>query len=341
MKFFQDVTDVTFVGIDHIFRVSSVFCEFAIGSHVITIRWYGVIIALGFALAALLGGRIAYTWKMDLGKMIDVLIYGTLGGVIGARLYYVAFKWSWYSAHPADIFKIWEGGLAIYGGIIGGVLAAFITAKIEKLNFLNLLDCVGISLLVGQGIGRWGNFANQEAFGVNTNGSYGMMSRKVSDYILANQASLPGVDPTKPVHPTFFYEFVWCMLGVLVLWLVTRKWRKFSGQTALCYGVWYGTGRAVIEGLRTDSLYIGDSGIRVSQLVSIIAVVICAATLVVMLVLRSKHPKPVEGIDFFTEPKPFFKFQKKKAAAEAGKNDTNAAETGKTPEEKENDVQTD
>ena len=140
MEWFADFTRVYFGGISSGFDVSSVFCEFYIGSNLIQIKWYGVIIALGFTLAALFGGRIAYTWRMNLSKMIDVLIYGTFGGIIGARAYYVIFQWDYYSQHPAEIFQIWNGGLAIYSGIIGGLLAAFITCKLEKLNFYNLLD---------------------------------------------------------------------------------------------------------------------------------------------------------------------------------------------------------
>lgn len=316
MSFFQDVTEVTFAGIDKVFNVSSVFCEFSVGGHDFSIKWYGVIIAFGFILAALFGGRMAYKWKMDLNKMVDVLIFGTLGGIVGARLYYCIFSWDNYKDNLLDIFKIWEGGLAIYGGIIGGVLAAFITCKVEKLNFYNLLDAVGMSLLIGQGIGRWGNYANQEAFGCNTNGSYGMWSEKIADYIIRHQDELPGVDPMKPVHPTFFYEFVWCMVGLLLLYIICKKFRKFSGQIFLCYGIWYGTGRTIIEGLRTDSLYIGSSSIRVSQLLSAAIVVVCAVILIVMLIKTKKNPKPIEGVDYFIEPKPFFNFQKKKLEAE-------------------------
>lgn len=316
MKFFQNSTEVVFFGIDKVFDVSSVFCEFSIGSHDFSIKWYGVIIAFGFILAALFGGRMAYKWKMDLNKMVDVLIYGTLGGIVGARLYYCIFSWDNYKDNLLDIFKIWEGGLAIYGGIIGGVVAGFIVCKIEKLNFYNLLDAAGMSLLIGQGIGRWGNYANQEAFGCNTNGNYGMWSEKISSYIVRHQSELVGVDPSKPVHPTFFYEFVWCMVGLLLLYIMCRKFRKFSGQIFLCYGIWYGIGRMIIEGLRTDSLYVGNSSVRVSQLLSAVIVVVCAAILVVMLIKVKKNPKPVEGIDYFIEPEPFFNFQKKKAEKE-------------------------
>lgn len=316
LKFFQDVTEVTFAGIDHIFNVSSVFCEFSIGGHDFSIKWYGVIIAFGFTLAVLFGGRMAYKWKMDLNKMVDVLIFGTIGGIIGARLYFCIFKWDYYSQHLLEIPQIWLGGLAIYGGLIGGLIGAIIVCKVEKLNFFNLLDLAGMSFLIGQGIGRWGNYANQEAFGNNTNGSFGMMSEKVTDYIIHNQASLPGVDPYAPVHPTFFYESVWCIAGFLILFLICKKFRKFSGQVFLCYGIWYGIGRTIIEGMRTDSLYIGDTGLRVSQLLSLAIVIVCSVLLVVFLAKFMKNPKPIEGVDYFIEPVPFFKSSKKKVQEE-------------------------
>lgn len=309
MEWFADFARVTFGGIESTFDVSSVFCEFMVGDSLIQIKWYGVIIALGFTLAALFGGRIAYTWRMNLSKMIDVLIYGSFGGIIGARAYYVIFQWDYYKLNPGEIFEIWNGGLAIYGGIIGGIIAGFITCKLEKLNFRNLLDLVGMSLLIGQGIGRWGNYANQEAFGTFTNGNYGMMSDKVKMYIAANpeKYGLEGISDVASfideknlyVHPTFFYEFVWCMIGFALLYLILKKFRKFSGQLFLCYGIWYGLGRTFIEGLRTDSLYIGSTDIRVSQALSVCIVAVCALLLVVKLIRLRKNPQPIEGVDYF------------------------------------------
>ncbi len=255
----SDFTQVYFKGLEHSFNVPSILAGFHIFGHTITIHMYGAIIAFGFLLAVLLGGRIAYTWKMSLDKMVDVLIYGTILGMIGARLYYVLSTWDYYSAHPGDIVKIWEGGLAIYGGLIGGLIGAFIVCRVRKMNFLNLLDCCAISFLVGQGIGRWGNFVNQEAFGTNTDLPWGMFSKKTMEYLYSHydEITARGIDinPAGYVHPTFLYESIWCLLGVLVLYLVCRKFRKFSGQMILWYGVWYGTERAVVEGLRTDSLY--------------------------------------------------------------------------------------
>ena len=233
----MEYTDVYFKGLDHVFHVSSILAEFTLFGHTITIHWYGAIIAFGFLLATLLGGRIAYTWKMSLDKMVDVLIAGTLCGIVCARLYYCIFEWDYYGQNPAEIIKIWNGGLAIYGGIIGGLAAAFVTCKVRKLNFLNLLDCAGISLLVGQGIGRWGNFANQEAFGTNTDLPWGMWSEKVADYINVHYSTLVAsgieMDSSAPVHPTFLYESVWCLLGFLVLYIVCEHFRKFDGQLIL------------------------------------------------------------------------------------------------------------
>ncbi len=311
MEWFADYARVSFGGMEKVFDVSSVFCEFSLFGHDISIKWYGVIIAFGFTLAALFGGRIAYTWKMSLSKMVDVLIYGTFGGVIGARAYYVIFEWDYYSRHIGQIFEIWRGGLAIYGGIIGGIIAAYITCKVEKLNFLNLLDLVGMSLLIGQGIGRWGNFANQEAFGVFTKGNFGMMSEKVAEYIAQNpeQYGLSSVGNVSEyieknhlfVHPTFFYESVWCLLGFLIFYIILKKFRKFSGQMFLLYGVWYGLERMIVEGLRTDSLYIGSTGIRVSQALSAVLMAVCLVILILKTVSAVKHPKPIEGVDFFPE----------------------------------------
>ncbi len=295
---------VKFAGIAKEFSVSN-----TLNLGFTTVRWYGAIIAFGFLLAVLFGGRIAYKWKINLDKMIDVLLYGTIGGILGARLYYVAFKWDYYGQHLSDIFKIWEGGLAIYGGIIGGILAAFIVCKIEKLNFFNLLDMVSMSLLIGQGIGRWGNYANQEAFGSLTNKNWGMMSDTVAEYVSRNASyfGLDNVDNVKQyiadnnlfVHPTFFYESVWCILGFFVLYIIMKKRRKFSGQLFLCYGVWYGFGRMVLEGLRSDSLYIGNTSIRVSQLLSAVLMLVSLVLLISLYIKFTKHPKPIEGIDFF------------------------------------------
>jgi phosphatidylglycerol:prolipoprotein diacylglycerol transferase len=257
-----------------------------------SVRWYGAIIAFGFLLAVLFGGRTAYKWKINLDKMIDVLLYGTVAAIIGARLYYVAFQWDSYKDDLLSVFKIWEGGLAIYGGIIGAFIAAYFVCKRIDLNFYKLLDLAGMSLLIGQGIGRWGNFTNQEAFGINTDSIFGMTSEKISDYISSHYSSLTAngisMDSDLPVHPTFLYESIWCLFGFVVLYIVCKKFRKFDGQLILGYGIIYGIERFFVEGLRTDSLYIGDTGLRVSQVLSLAIVVFCAALTIVRLVQINK-----------------------------------------------------
>ncbi len=304
----MDSTTVYFSAFDKGFEVSSILAEFNLFGNPVTIRWYGAIIAFGFLLAVLWGGRMAYKWKMSLDKMIDVLIYGTFAAIIGARLYYVIFRWDYYSTHLGEIIQIWNGGLAIYGGIIGGIIAAFITCRFNKLNFFNLLDCAGMSLLIGQGIGRWGNFANQEAFGSNTTMPWGMISEKTTLYLVDHKDELEAlgmtVDPYSPVHPTFLYESLWCLGSFLILLVIYKKFRKFSGQLFLTYGVLYGTGRAIIEGFRTDSLYIGDTTLRVSQVLSAVVALLFLAALIFMHIKTKKNPKPIEGVDFFPEVQP-------------------------------------
>lgn len=328
MSFFTDSTAVKFTCIDKWFNVSSVF--FQAGSF--SIRWYGVIIAFGLTLAVLFGGRTAYKWKIDINKMLDVLIYGCFGGIIGARAYYVLSEWGYYGSHLSEIIKIWHGGLAIYGGLIGGLIAAYIVCRVEKINMLNLLDICGMSFLIGQGIGRWGNFANQEAFGINTSLPWGMYSEKTQAYLtsLVSSGADVGADPSKPVHPTFLYESLWCLLGFVVLYIICKRFRKFSGQIFLCYGVWYGFERAIVEGLRTDSLYIGDTNIRISQLLSVVLVIICAVLLAIFTVKYTVTPKPIEGIDYFTEI-PLYRYNKK--AADARKAADELAEKARKAEE--------
>ncbi len=319
MNFCPDKTEVFFKFLENPISVSSIFCEIDLPflSAPITIRWYGVIIAFGLTLAVLFGGRKAYVWKMDINKMLDVLIYGAVGGIIGARLYYVFSKWDYYSVNPGEIFQIWHGGLAIYGGLIGGILAALIVCKVEKLNILNLLDLCGMSFLIGQGIGRWGNFANQEAFGTNTSLPWGMYSVKTEEYLqsLVVTGADTTVDPTAYVHPTFLYESLWCLLSFVILFVMCQKFRKFSGQIFLGYGVLYGMERFVVEGLRTDSLYIGDTNLRTSQVLSLVLAVASLVLFVIFMIKYTKNPKPIEGVDYFNEI-PLYRHRKKAAEAE-------------------------
>ena len=298
MRFLTDYCEVKFPALGWSFDVYENFLEIPFGGDTITIKFYGVIIAFGFILAALFGGRKAYVWKMSLDSMVDVLIYGIIGAVVGARLYYVIFQWDEYKDNLLSIFKIWEGGLAIYGGIIGGVITAYFVAKKTKLPFLKLLDLIGMALPIGQGIGRWGNYTNQEAFGVSTTSLFGMTSDKIVDYINSHQQEFlqNGIEmnPDLPVHPTFLYESVWCLLGFVILYIVCQKFYKFDGQLILGYGIIYGLERTVVEGLRIDSLYIGDTNLRVSQLVSLALVIVCTVITIYKFAKLNKEKKSQE-----------------------------------------------
>lgn len=285
----SDFTRVYFEGLGIDFDLPSV--AFSIGSY--EVHWYGVIIAFGFALAVLYGGRMAYKWKMSLDGMVDVLLWGTVFGIICARIYYVIFQWDYYSAHPGEIIAIWNGGIAIYGGIIGALIGAKIGCKVGKINFQNLLDLGALGLLIGQGIGRWGNFFNQEAFGTNTDTAlFRMWSFKIRDTLVQDQAALLEkgitVDPDKAVHPTFLYESLWCLAVFVLLHIVVTKCRKFKGEIFLLYGIFYGLERMIVEGMRTDSLYVPNTTIRVSQLLSAVIVVAFTIWLAVMLVKLKK-----------------------------------------------------
>lgn len=311
MSFLTDYTAVTFTGIDHTFNVYETFVEFTIPylDIDVSIKFYGLIIAFGFLLAVLFGGRTAYKWKIDLNKMVDVLIFGTLGGIVGARLYYVIFEWSYYSGHLSEIPQIWKGGLAIYGGLIGGLLAAFFTCRKNGLNFYKLLDMCAMSFLIGQGIGRWGNYTNQEAFGTNTNMPWGMYSDKVEAYLIDHQLELAdkgiNVDTLMPVHPTFLYESLWCIIGFFIIYYIMKKHYKFAGQLMLCYGVIYGAERAVVEGFRTDSLYLADTNIRISQLLSAVLAALCLAILIIKLLDLKKNPVPYNPVEVLPRDKDY------------------------------------
>lgn len=285
----SNYTRVYFEGLGIDFDLPSV--AFTIGGY--EVHFYGIIIAIGFLLAVIYGGRMAYKWRMSLDGMTDVLIWGTILGIICARLYYVVFEWDYYSTHLSEIPQIWNGGIAIYGGIIGALIGAAIGCKIGKIDFRNLLDLGALGLLIGQGIGRWGNFFNQEAFGTNTDTAlFRMWSVKIRDTLEASAATLADkgvtVDPEMPVYPTFLYESVWCILGFFILNYIVHKHRKFKGEIFVLYGIWYGLERMVVEGMRTDSLYIGATNIRVSQLLSAIIVVVA---LVYFIVIMTKYKK--------------------------------------------------
>ncbi len=242
------------------FSVDPVLAKFDLFGSTVSIRWYGVMIAVGFLLAILYGMKRARSLGADPDRLLDVVLVATIGAFVAARLYYVAFHGNW-----SEVLAVWKGGLAIYGGLIGGLAVGLLMCKVCKLRARPLLDLAALGFLIGQGIGRWGNFFNQEAFGGNTDLLWGMTGS-----IIQAGTNGAGYDPALPVHPTFLYESLWCLLGFLVLHLISKKCYRFSGQIFALYLIWYGAERAVLEGLRTDSLMWGN--LRVSQWVSVAAV---------------------------------------------------------------------
>ena len=242
------------------------------------IYWYGFLITIGILLAMIYGFRRMKTVGIDPDRATDAVIGGLIGAIFGARFYYIIFNTE--GMKFSEFFDIRDGGLAIYGGLIGAIIVGGIIAKVRKLKLTALLDVVAPCFLIGQCIGRWGNFFNQEAFGCNTTLPWGMFSETTRAYLMGSTVTAQSgvtIDPNLPVHPTFLYESIWCFVGFLLLFRYIKK-RKFNGDIALRYMIWYGAGRFWIEALRTDSLMLVPSiGLRVSQLVAGIAVVVGVA----------------------------------------------------------------
>lgn len=238
------------------------------------IKWYGVIIAVGFILAFIYALKSCKRFNVNEDKFIDCMIAGIIGGIVGARLYYVIFyTGSEFIDNPASIFNIREGGLGIYGGIIGGLICGALVAKWRKLSIPAVLDIASLGFLIGQSIGRWGNFVNQEAFGRHTDLPWRMVSENTEAVAAGG------------VHPCFLYESLWCIIGFILLHFFSRKLRRYDGQTFLLYMLWYGVGRFFIEGLRTDSLMTPYLPLRVSQVVAAAAVI---ASVVLLIVFRKR-----------------------------------------------------
>lgn len=221
------------------------------------VYWYGIIIAFGLILAVFFCSYLGKKDNFPKDTVLDIVLFATPVAVICARLYYVIFSFSSYKDNFADIFKIWEGGLAIYGGVIGAVLTAYIYCRVKKISFLKTVDVLIIGVMLGQAIGRWGNFVNKEAFGSLTNLPWRM---EIYD----------GVSKIA-VHPTFLYESLWNAIGVIILYFINKR-KKQNGETFFSYFVWYGVGRFFIETLRSDSLYLGH--IKISQVVAVVTVII-------------------------------------------------------------------
>ncbi|MBC5582066.1 prolipoprotein diacylglyceryl transferase [Anaerofilum sp. BX8] len=287
---------VQFPGLGLSFEVDRV--AFSIGGF--NIYWYGILIGGGMLLAMIYAFRYAPRLGINVDRMIDVIFVGTIMAVICARVYYVAMAPFEYASFW-QMLDIRDGGIAIYGAVIGAFVFGGLACKWRKVPILPMFDLTSIGFLIGQAVGRWGNFVNQEAFGTNTTAPWGMISPRTVSYLASVQEKLAAegvmVDPAMPVHPTFLYESIWCLVGFIAL-AVYLKHRRFHGEVALLYVMWYGLGRAWIEGLRTDSLYVVGS-LRASQLLAILS---CLAAFAAWLVLRRKYRgRPALG---WAEPAP-------------------------------------
>ena len=231
------------------------------------IYYYGVIIALGFLLAILYLRKRAKDFGTNFDLVTDAILFTIPLAIVCARIYYVAFQWENYKDNPISALYIWQGGIAIYGGVIGGILGLMLFSKVKKQKLSAYLDLMVLGLLIGQFIGRWGNFMNREAHGAEIFGSF---------FLRMGIEEANGV--VRYWHPTFLYESVWNLIGFVLLHFLSKK-RKYDGQTFLQYVAWYGLGRVWIEGLRTDSLYLGNTDIRVSQLLAGVSFVLAVGAM--------------------------------------------------------------
>ena len=248
----------------------------------LSVQWYGIIIVLGMALACLYAFWRMKSVPLVVDDMLDIALVCIPSGIVGARLYYVLTSLENYPAFW-DVFKIWEGGLAIYGGIIGGFIGIFAVCRHKKKSLLRVLDCIAPGVMIGQLVGRWGNFVNAEAYGVI--GPYDFLGHTIDAASLAEHNPFIMTVNGMYVHPTFLYESVWNLIGFL---LINAFWKhkKYDGQILLLYLTWYGFGRAVIEGFRGDSLYIGS--LRISQLLAFICF---AAGVILLIAFAVKRPE--------------------------------------------------
>ena len=219
----------------------------------LTLHYYGAIIALGLVLAVMYSCKRGHEFGLEEDDILDGVLWITPFAILCARIYYCAFSWHEYAANPISVLYIWNGGIAIYGSVIGAIIGMAVFAKIKKVKMMAVVDLILIAFLIGQFIGRWGNFVNREAFGAATDSFFrmGLFNTRTNAW--------------EYYHPTFLYESVWNMVGFVLLHFLSKK-RKYDGQMALSYAAWYGLGRCFIEGLRVDSLWWGP--FRVSQLLA-------------------------------------------------------------------------
>lgn len=264
----------------------------------IEVYWYGVIISLGLFLCTILALKQCERFNIKKDDFLDALMWAVPSSLVGARLYYSLFQWRNFSGNWTDIFNLRTGGIAIYGGIFGAVLATIFFTRKRKINTLSFLDFASVYLPLGQAIGRWGNFVNQEAFGMNTTLPWGMRSEGTVQELsrldalsqngeLSNTVTQWQIEPFAPVHPTFLYESIWNLFifGIL-LW--ARKKKKFNGQIFFSYLALYGLGRFWVEGLRIDSLMLWN--MRVSQVVAALCCILFTGITVYQLRRGRENP---------------------------------------------------
>ena len=281
------MTTVSFPGLGiGEFKIDPVAIRIPIGSG-IEIRWYGILIVTGIVLAFLYCYFRAKQEGIDFDNLLDIAIFTIIFAVIGARAYYVLTSLDKYDSF-LEAIAIWEGGLAIYGAIIAGAITVFVVCKIKKLNWLKMADAASLGVMIGQIIGRWGNFCNGEAFGevVQKNNPLYFIRMGLNSYNTGYR--------TMEVHPTFLYESLWNLVGFILIHCLYKK-KKFDGQIVLMYLTWYGFGRMFIEGLRTDSLYIPGTPFRISQIVGFLCFALGMIAIIVLLVKANRKEKDAEA----------------------------------------------
>ena len=255
----------------------------------LTVHYYGLIIAIGLILAVVYAMKRSREFGVKDDDILDGVLWVTPFAIVCARIYYCAFSWQEYAANPISVLYIWNGGIAIYGGVLGAVVGVAVFCKIKKIRLSTMLDMVLLGFLIGQMIGRWGNFFNREAFGAATDSFFrmGLLNKVTGQW--------------EYYHPTFLYESLWNLLGFLGLHFFSKK-RKFDGQVALGYAAWYGLGRCIIEGLRVDSLWWGP--FRVSQ---VLAAITCVTAVSILI---WQHFKPHDPANLWVNQKAAMEAQK-------------------------------
>ncbi|MEB7835248.1 prolipoprotein diacylglyceryl transferase [Staphylococcus equorum] len=246
----------------------------------ISVRWYGIIIAVGILLGYFIAQEGVKRIGFDTDTLVDIIFWSAIFGFIMARLYFVVFQWPYYIQNPIEIPMIWHGGIAIHGGLIGGFVTGIIICKQKNINPFQIGDVIAPSMILGQGIGRWGNFMNHEAHGGPVSRTF-LENLHIPDFII-NNMYING----KYYQPTFLYESIWDILGFVILVLLRKHLR--IGDTFCLYLIWYSIGRFFVEGMRTDSLML-TSDIRVAQLMSIILIIV---GIVIMIIRRVKYNAP-------------------------------------------------